>query len=123
MNVFLDFDGTIVEHKYPGIGKYNDGAFEVVKKLISAGHNVILNTCRVEISREAFLPAYNYLLNGLGQHLKYTKTKKHPMEWDFNLFHDFGEIHIDDVGFRHPLKDGMIDWAIVDLEFQANGIY
>ena len=50
MNIFLDFDGTVVEHKYPAIGKYNQGAFDVVKKLIDAGHNIILNTYRVAIS-------------------------------------------------------------------------
>jgi len=82
MNIFLDFDGTVVEHKYPAIGKYNQGAFDVVKKLIDAGHNIILNTYRVEISKDAFYPAYQYACDGLGvKELRHTKTKKHPIDW------------------------------------------
>ncbi len=124
MNIYLDFDGTVVEHKYPVIGKYNPGAFDVVKKLMEAGHNIILNTYRVEIGREEFLAAYQYVIDGLGvESIKHTNTKKRPLEWDFNLFHDLDEIHIDDVGFRCPMKGEMVDWALIDLEFQANGIY
>ena len=42
--IYLDFDGTCVEHRYPEIGKYNFGAIEVIEKLQQAGHNIILNT-------------------------------------------------------------------------------
>ena len=126
MNIYLDFDGTVVEHKYPEIGQYNPGAFDVITKLIGAGHNLILNTYRVEISKVAFQDAYTYLVDGLGiNSMKHTMFKKHPIEWDFNIFRDLDEIHIDDTGFRHPMRRdiAMIDWARVDLEFEANGIY
>lgn len=126
MDIYLDFDGTVVEHKYPSIGEYNSGAFEVVKKLISAGHNIILNTYRVELSVESFKEAHRYLCQGLGvPDIEFTRTKKHPIEWDFNLFRDLDEIHIDDCGPKHPMRSdkAMINWKIIDLEFQANGIY
>ena len=124
MKIYLDFDGTVVEHKYPAIGKYNEGAFDVLKKLLAAGHEVILNTYRVEISRDALNAAKNYLIEGLGiQSIGHTIIKFHPGVWDFVIFEMNDVIYIDDTGEGHPMKNGMIDWAIVDLEFQANGIY
>lgn len=42
MIIAVDFDGTIVEHKYPKIGKPLPFAFEVLKKLQEKGHILIL---------------------------------------------------------------------------------
>lgn len=42
----IDFDGTIVEHKFPKIGKPLPGAIETLKELKKAGHQLILWTCR-----------------------------------------------------------------------------
>ena len=53
MQIFLDFDGTVVEHYYPLIGAYNQGAKEVIARLQQAGHEVILNTYRVEIEDDS----------------------------------------------------------------------
>lgn len=44
--IAVDFDGTIVEHKYPKIGEPMPGAFKVLKELQAAGHKLILWTCR-----------------------------------------------------------------------------
>jgi hypothetical protein len=47
MNVaIIDFDGTIVEHEFPKIGKPLPEAFEVMKELKAAGWRLILFTCR-----------------------------------------------------------------------------
>jgi hypothetical protein len=42
----IDFDGTIVEHMFPGIGQPLPGAIETMKKLQEQGWLLILNTCR-----------------------------------------------------------------------------
>ena len=42
----IDFDGTIVEHKYPEIGNPVPGALETMKDLIQQGHKIILWTMR-----------------------------------------------------------------------------
>ena len=42
----IDFDGTIVEDAYPGIGKARTFAFETLKKLQSEGYRLILWTYR-----------------------------------------------------------------------------
>lgn len=42
----IDFDGTIVEDAYPGIGKAKIFAFETLKRLQSEGYRLILWTYR-----------------------------------------------------------------------------
>ena len=46
MKIAVDFDGTIVEHKYPQIGKEQLFAFETLKQLIKQKHQLILWTYR-----------------------------------------------------------------------------
>ena len=42
----IDFDGTVVDDAYPGIGKPKTFAFETLKKLQSEGYRLILWTYR-----------------------------------------------------------------------------
>ncbi len=46
MKISVDFDGTIVEHRYPEIGKEMIFAFETLKALQKQGHLLILWTIR-----------------------------------------------------------------------------
>lgn len=46
MVIAIDFDGTIVEHKYPDIGKEMLFAFETMKELQKQKHQLILWTYR-----------------------------------------------------------------------------
>ena len=46
MTIAVDFDGTIVEHKYPEIGKEIPFAIATLKKLQDGGHKLILWTVR-----------------------------------------------------------------------------
>lgn len=46
MKIAVDFDGTIVEHKYPAIGKPILFAIETLKKLQEQRHQLILWTYR-----------------------------------------------------------------------------
>ena len=46
MTIAVDFDGTIVEHKYPEIGKERPFAIESLKRLSQKGHRLILWTAR-----------------------------------------------------------------------------
>ncbi len=46
MVIAIDFDGTIVEHKYPAIGKEMLFAFDTLKAMQGAGHLLILWTYR-----------------------------------------------------------------------------
>ncbi len=46
MVIAVDFDGTIVEHRYPAIGKELPFAIEVLKKLQEERHKLILWSVR-----------------------------------------------------------------------------
>lgn len=46
MTIAIDFDGTIVEHRYPAIGKEIPFATMTLKQLIRDGHKLILWTVR-----------------------------------------------------------------------------
>jgi hypothetical protein len=46
MTIAVDFDGTIVENRYPDIGPEVPFAVETLKMLISDHHRVILWSCR-----------------------------------------------------------------------------
>ena len=46
MIIAVDFDGTIVEHKYPAIGKEIPFAFETLRKLQIEHHKLILWSVR-----------------------------------------------------------------------------
>lgn len=45
--VAVDFDGTLVEDRYPHIGEVNAELVEDLKEAKSLGHKIILWTCRV----------------------------------------------------------------------------
>lgn len=67
MIIAVDFDGTIVEHKYPMIGKERPFAIDTLKQLAQDGHTLILWTVRegktledaVDFCRERGLEFYS----------------------------------------------------------------
>lgn len=46
MTIAIDFDGTIVEHRYPQIGREFPFAIDTLRKLGAEGHQLILWTVR-----------------------------------------------------------------------------
>ena len=46
MTIAVDFDGTIVEHKFPEIGKEKTFAIQTLRQLQQEGHKIILFTSR-----------------------------------------------------------------------------
>ena len=46
MNIAVDFDGTIVEHRYPEIGRERPFAIDTLKMLIADQHRLILWSVR-----------------------------------------------------------------------------
>ncbi len=57
MLIAVDFDGTIVEHAYPAIGKPIPFAIDVLRKLQEEGHEIVLWTYRTGETLDA---AVNY---------------------------------------------------------------
>lgn len=46
MIIAVDFDGTIVENKYPEIGDPIPGAIGILQAWKARGHTIIINSCR-----------------------------------------------------------------------------
>jgi hypothetical protein len=60
MIIAVDFDGTVVEHRYPAIGKERPYAFEALRFLQTKGHKLILWTYR---SGDTLAEAVTYCRN------------------------------------------------------------
>lgn len=52
MTIAVDFDGTIVEHEYPEIGKEKAFAIDTLKRLQEEGHRIILWSVREGVRLE-----------------------------------------------------------------------
>lgn len=50
MIIGIDFDGTVVTHDFPKIGK-DIGAVPILRKLVENGHKLILHTMRSDIEQ------------------------------------------------------------------------
>lgn len=131
--IYLDFDGTVVEHAYPEIGAPNPGSIEVIRKLQDAGHSIILNTYRADIDVPSLEAAINYLElkehNLLPLH-NVTPLKIHPPDWNWEAFIASGAIYIDDTCIGTPLIRNlvlphgfMVDWKMLDAWFEEQGVY
>ena len=44
--IAIDFDGTIVEHKYPDVGEPLKNAVKIINRLHAEGFTIIIWTCR-----------------------------------------------------------------------------
>ncbi len=122
LTIAVDFDGTIVENKYPGIGKPVLFAFETLKKLQEEGHHLILWTYR---SGRELEEAVNFCKRkGLEF---YAVNKSYPEEnYDEALSRKIqADIFIDDRNFGglkgwgeiyHSLTTGMVNGKTLKLK-------
>ncbi|MDL2223520.1 hypothetical protein LJB98_05420 [Bacteroidales bacterium OttesenSCG-928-M11] len=106
MTIAVDFDGTIVEHDYPRIGKPIPFAIDVLKKLQEEeGHTLILWTVR---EGELLQEAINYCESqGL---VFYSANKNYPEEeYDGKISRKLGvDLFIDDRNVG-----GLPDWGYI----------
>lgn len=130
MTIYLDFDGTIVEHAYPYIGDDNPNAFKIIKKLQENDHNIILNTYRADIDKKALDEALAYInnpINKLKPILEYSINKINPLPWDWKEMKKNKVIFIDDISPNIPLINTstgyMVYWTKIADEFKNNNIF
>lgn len=130
MDVFLDFDGTVVEHKFPNRELTpNYRAIEVTKMLISNGHSIFLNTYRIDLSHtypNHMKDCVNYffendiMLSGIVTH------KIYPPKFDIDNFIKNNYLYIDDTSENTPMifknNSFMVDWLSLEIIFKRKGI-
>ena len=123
MYIAVDFDGTCVTHDYPRIGK-EIGATKVLKRLVEAGHKLILNTMR---SGKELKEAINWFKENdielYGANANPTQKK-----WT-NSPKVYANLYIDDAALGCPLKMDLsisdrpfVDWEAVSCLLKDNGI-
>lgn len=94
--IAIDFDGTIVEHRYPFIGRIRPFAFETMEALQEKGHRLILWTHRTgQRLDEAVTFCRNHGIEF------YAVNKNYPEEtWDTSDSRKIlADIYIDDRNF------------------------
>ena len=110
MIIAVDFDGTIVEHQYPAIGREKPFAIDTLKKLAKEHHRLILWTVRegkllqeaIDFCKERGLEFYAVNRN--------YPEEKHPTERKLRA-----EMWIDDRNLG-----GLPDWGTIYQMIQDN---
>lgn len=124
MYIAIDFDGTVVKHRYPDVGEDAPMAVEIIKKLIEFDHKIILYTMRsgkeledaVNWYKERDIPLFG--INDNINQYEWTDSRK---VW--------AHIYIDDAALGCPLsfdKDShrkYVNWKIVDQLLEYMGFY
>lgn len=104
MVIAVDFDGTIVEDRYPDIGKEKRFAFMTLKALQKEGHRLILWTYRSGRTLEEAVEFCRR--NGIEF---YAVNKSYPEE-DFNESEASRKIHAD-IFIDDRNIGGMMEWG------------
>lgn len=113
MIIAVDFDGTIVEHRYPEIGKEIPFATDTMKRLIAKGHQLILWTYRA--GKELDEAVRFCEEKGI---FFYAVNKNYPEEeMDRSVSRKIlADIYIDDRNIG-----GMLDWGVIYYMITGEG--
>lgn len=129
MYICVDFDGTIVDHRFPDIGAPVPGAIDWLKKLQKAGGLIILFTMRSDGRK------YGNVLSAAADYVEKNGVKlfginENPdqAEWTSSP-KAYGHLYIDDSAAGCPLihPEGFyrpcVDWeAVGKMVFEKLGI-
>lgn len=122
MIIAIDFDGTCVTHEYPRVGR-DIGAVPVLRKLVKAGHKLILFTMRsgkeledaVWWFRSHDIPLYGVNINPDQE--SWTQSPK-----------AYAQLYIDDAALGCPLdwddQSGRfcVAWQEVEIMLERQGV-
>lgn len=117
MIIYLDFDGTVVEHDYPRIGKPNPNAIKVITKL-RENHDVFLNTYRANLGDFSTAVEYLYKKGIKLSHVLLFKLTPKSWDWDRMLTEQI--IWVDALTENIPMKDNMVNWIELEKQFKEN---
>ena len=111
--IAIDFDGTIVDDKFPDFGDVKEGAKEVINELLEVGHEVIIWSCQdaEEIEHVLYRLGINYTAIN-------ENTESMMQRWGNNPRKIGADNFIDDKG----LDTTNIDWEWINFQLIARGI-
>lgn len=124
--IVLDFDGTVVKHRYPVVGE-DIGAVPVLKRLVANGHNLLLNTMRSHNfdDEDTLQPAIDWFAER-GIPLYGVNENPSQKEWTSSP-KVYGNLYIDDAALGAPLKKDdsdappFIDWGLAAIHLFCYG--
>jgi hypothetical protein len=119
--ICVDFDGTVVTHDYPRVGK-DIGAVPVLKRLVEDGHRLILWTMRDKAELQDAVNWFfqnNIPLWGVNENPEQHTWTDSPKA--------YGQHYIDDCAVGTPLIHGVhsrpyIDWARMEQLLLEMGV-
>lgn len=121
--IAVDFDGTIVTHMYPKVGRPVPNAMRVLKRCQEQGVQLILWTMR---SNEELNDAVNYCVNS---GLNLWGINKNPVQHGWtNSPKAYAPIYIDDAALGCPLlfdqesNRNMVNWLEIEAILTRKGI-
>lgn len=130
MIVAIDFDGTIVDHRFPEIGGEVPGAFAAMKEFQKAGAQLILWTMRSDmrstgVSDEGHKADRDYLGEAVEfcreRGVEFWGVNQSPGQESWSTSpKQYAHIYIDDAALGCPLRENprmggksFVDWSIV----------
>lgn len=139
MEICIDFDGTCVTHEFPRVGK-DIGAVPVLKKIINAGHNLILFSMRSDIKKNtedeytANKQTGDFLTEAVNwfkrNDIKLYGINENPTQTSWtNSPKAYGQLYIDDAALGCPLiynpkisDRPFVDWIEIEKILKKNKI-
>ena len=119
MDIVIDFDGTCVTHEFPVIGK-EIGATPVLRKLIDAGHRLILFTIRSNEKNKSNHTLDDAIAWFRERDIPLYGIQAHPEQHFWTLSPKaYGNLYIDDTALGCPLiipennERPYVDWKSV----------
>ena len=120
MFIAIDFDGTLVRHKYPLVGEEVPGAVKVCHDLMAAGNSLILWTMRSGVQLQDavnWCEARSIKLHGINENPSQVIWTTSPKA--------YAQLYIDDSALGVPLKrdgdDVFVDWRYVREYLEVTG--
>lgn len=122
----LDFDGTVVKHAYPAVGE-DIGAVPILRKLVSNGCKLILNTMRSRDSEgtDTLQPAVDWFAE---RDLPLYGINENPTQKEWTSSPKvYGNLYIDDGALGAPLTvddhgSAYLDWNLVAAHLYYMGL-
>ncbi len=137
MVIAIDFDGTCTTHEFPNVGK-EIGAVPVLKRLVDAGHKLILFTMR-SFSAGTSPVTNDFQSGGLLDAINWFKendielfgVQMEPTQANWTSSPKcYAHLYIDDAALGIPLRNNLVvssrpyvDWKAVDIMLKEKGLY
>ncbi len=124
MIIAVDFDGTIVDHRYPEIGAEVPGSVKALKLLTAKGHKLILWTMRSDGQRDGDV---------LSQAVEFCKSRgielygvnQNPSQSWSSSPKAYAHLYVDDAAIGCPLLESpraggrpYVDWESVAAQIE-----